>query len=99
MTCVLKAAALYRYKSKKKAFCHYAKKYADGSKGIEADLDQLRKQATVIRVLAHTQIGKISFGQKKAHLAEIQVTLCLTFMEGISCYFLNKMRQQSLQVA
>jgi len=61
------------YKSKRKAFCHYAKKYADGSKGIEADLDQLRKQATVIRVLAHTQIGKIGFGQKKAHLAEIQV--------------------------
>ena len=68
------AVPLNRYKSKKKAFCHYSKKYADGSKSIEADLDQLRKQATVIRVLVHTQIGKIGFGQKKAHLAEIQVT-------------------------
>lgn len=61
------------YKSKKKAFCHYSKKYSDGGKSIEADLEQLRKQATVIRVLVHTQIGKIGFGQKKAHLAEIQV--------------------------
>ena len=64
---------VHRYKSKKKAFCHYSKKYSDGSKSIEADLEQLRKQATVIRVLVHTQIGKINFGQKKAHLAEIQV--------------------------
>ena len=64
-----------RYKSKKKAFCHYSKKYADGSKSIQADLEQLRKQATVIRLLVHTQIGKIGFGQKKAHLAEIQVPL------------------------
>ena len=63
----------HRYKSKKKAFCHYSKKYSDGGKSIEADLEQLRKQATVIRVLVHTQIGKIGFGQKKAHLAEIQV--------------------------
>lgn len=63
-----------RYKSKKKAFCHYSKKYAGGSKSIQADLEQLRKQATVIRLLVHTQIGKIGFGQKKAHLAEIQVS-------------------------
>lgn len=81
---------LCRYKSKKKAFCHYAKKYSDGSKGIQADLDQLRKQATVIRVLAHTQIGKIGFGQKKAHLSEIQVLLLLIMIRvrwssGISC--------------
>ena len=77
---------LCRYKSKKKAFCHYAKKYSDGSKGIQADLDQLRKQATVIRVLAHTQIGKIGFGQKKAHLSEIQVFLLLLIVtEGQYC--------------
>lgn len=71
VTCDL---ATCRYKSKKKAFCHYSKKYADGSKSIQADLEQLRKQATVIRLLVHTQIGKIGFGQKKAHLAEIQVS-------------------------
>ena len=37
------------------------------------DLDKLAAQATVIRVLAHTQIGKVSVGAKKAHLMEIQV--------------------------
>lgn len=78
-----------RYKSKKKAFCHYSKKYADGSKSIEADLEQLRKQSTVIRVLVHTQIGKIGFGQKKAHLAEIQVrrrTLHQSFVLSSVCH-------------
>lgn len=71
-----------RYKSKKKAFCHYSKKYADGSKSIQADLEQLRKQATVIRLLVHTQIGKIGFGQKKAHLAEIQVPACMFTLDA-----------------
>lgn len=72
-----------RYKSKKKAFCHYSKKYADGSKSIQADLEQLRKQSTVIRLLVHTQIGKTNFGQKKAHLAEIQV---LTSPDLVLCF-------------
>jgi ribosomal protein L3 len=61
-----------RYKSKKKAFTRYAKKYADGGKGVEEELNQLKKNCAVIRVLAHTQITKIGYGQKKAHLAEIQ---------------------------
>ena len=37
------------YKSKKKAFTKYSKKYANGS--IEKDLDELRKNADVVRVL------------------------------------------------
>ena len=61
-----------RYKSKKKAFTKYAKKYTDG-KGITEQLEQLKKHSIVIRVLAHTQISKIGFGQKKAHMMEIQV--------------------------
>merc|ERR1712157_13736 len=59
------------YKSKKKAFTKYAKKYS--GKEIEAELNELRKKAVVVRVLAHTQIRKIPFGQKKAHMMEIQI--------------------------
>jgi large subunit ribosomal protein L3e len=61
------------FKSKKKAFSKYAKKYTDGKKAVESELDQLKQYATVIRVIAHTQIKKIGFGQKKAHMMEIQV--------------------------
>ena len=62
-----------RFKSKKRAFSNYAKKYTDGKKNIEAELEQLKKHCTVIRVIAHTQILAIGYGQKKAHMAEIQV--------------------------
>jgi large subunit ribosomal protein L3e len=46
------------YKSKKKAFTKYSKKYEtdEGKKGIEAELEKMKKYATVIRVLAHTQV-------------------------------------------
>jgi len=60
------------FKSKKKAFTKYAKKYQNGS--IERDLDMLRKNADVIRVIAHTQVRKVkNLKQKKAHMMEIQV--------------------------
>ena len=60
------------YKSKKKAFTKYSKKYANGS--IEKDLDELRKNADVVRVIAHTQVRKVkNLKQKKAHMMEIQV--------------------------
>ena len=61
-----------RYKAKKKAFTKYVAKYSDGKKTLEEELNVLKKHCTVIRVLAHTQIKKIGYGQKKAHLAEIQ---------------------------
>lgn len=67
--------ALHRFKAKKKAFHRYAKKYTDGAKTIEEELNQLKKNCSVIRVLAHTQITKIGYGQKKAHMSEIQVRL------------------------
>ena len=60
-------------KAKKKAFSKYAKKYTDGQKKIEAELEQLKKHCSTIRVLAHTQIKKLPLDQKKAHLMEIQV--------------------------
>ncbi len=60
-------------KAKKKCFSKYSKKYTDGKKAIEAELEQLKKHCCVIRVMAHTQIKKLPIDQKKAHLMEIQV--------------------------
>jgi len=61
------------YRSKKKAFTKYAKKYAEKKDEIDRDLARIKKYASVVRVLAHTQIKKVKIGQKKAHLMEIQV--------------------------
>lgn len=59
--------------SKKKAFTKYSKKYADGAKPIEEQLERIKKYAQVVRVIAHTQIRKVKIGQKKAHVMEIQL--------------------------
>ncbi|CAG8564724.1 10279_t:CDS:2, partial [Dentiscutata heterogama] len=61
------------YRSKKKAFTKYAKKYAEGDKDIRRELTRIKKYCQVVRVLAHTQIKKVKIGQKKAHLMEIQL--------------------------
>jgi large subunit ribosomal protein L3e len=61
------------YKSKKSAFKKYAKKYSDGKKEIEAELEQLKKHCSVIRVLAHTQPKTLKIGVKKSHIMEIQL--------------------------
>jgi len=61
------------YKSKKKAFTKYAKKYADGVKPIDQELARIKKYCQVVRVLVHTQISKVHIKQKKAHLMEIQL--------------------------
>ena len=48
--------------------------------GTQGELEELKKQSTVIRVIAHTQIKKVSnWGQKKAHLLEVQVCACPLF--------------------
>jgi len=61
------------YKSKKKAFTRYAKKYADGQKDINKELDRIKQYCQVVRVICHTQIRKLKIGQKKAHMMEVQV--------------------------
>ncbi|KAJ1551519.1 60S ribosomal protein L3 [Nowakowskiella sp. JEL0078] len=61
------------YRSKKKAFTKYAKKYSEGSKPIERELERIKKYAAVVRVIAHTQTSKVKLGNKKAHIIEIQV--------------------------
>jgi len=61
------------FQSKKKAFTKYAKKYQTSPQEIENELNRIKENATVVRVLAHTQIKKVGLRQKKAHLMEIQV--------------------------
>jgi len=61
------------YKSKKKAFTRYVKKYAEGQKEINAELERIKQYCQVVRVIAHTQVRKIKVGQKKSHIMEIQV--------------------------
>jgi large subunit ribosomal protein L3e len=55
-----------------KAFTRYAKKYTEGD-GIKSETEKIAKYCTILRVLCHTQISKLNFRQKKAHIAEIQV--------------------------
>eukprot|EP00250_Pteridium_aquilinum_P035184 c8818_g1_i1 orf=179-1345(+) len=64
------------YKSKKKAFTKYSKKFEqeEGKKDVEAELEKMKKYGSIIRVLAHTQVRKLKgIKQKKAHLMEVQV--------------------------
>lgn len=59
---------------KRKAFTRYAAKYANGEKSIEAELDEMKRYCSVVRILSHTQVHMIpGIGQKKSHLMEIQV--------------------------
>lgn len=62
------------YKSKKKAYTKYSKKYdEDGGKAIEASVEKLKKYASVVRIIVHTQMRKLNLRQKKAHVMEIQI--------------------------
>jgi len=60
------------YRSKKKAFTKYTKKYVEDKKSIDRDIAILRKNSAVVRLIVQTQSRKIKV-QKKAHLAEIQI--------------------------
>lgn len=48
-----------RYKSKKKAFTKYCKKWQDdeGKKQLEKDFASMKKYCQVIRIIAHTQVS------------------------------------------
>lgn len=58
---------------KKYAAGHYDEKTGAAKKSLVEELARMKKYCHVIRVLAHTQIKKLDFGTKKAHLMEIQV--------------------------
>jgi large subunit ribosomal protein L3e len=57
--------------SKQKAFTKYSRKYQDNT--IEKELARIKKYASVVRLLCHTQIRKLNLRQKKAHIMEIQI--------------------------
>jgi len=61
------------YNSKKKAFTKYAAKAAKDPATINSKFDLIKKECAVVRVLIHTQIGKIGIRQKVANLLEVQV--------------------------
>jgi len=63
------------YRSKKKAFTKYTKKYDDEKQRayIEKDIARIKKYANVVRVIAHTQPNRLHIHQRKAHVLEIQV--------------------------
>merc|ERR1711939_1282900 len=57
---------------KKKAFTRYTKKYSEGT-GVTKELERIEKHCTILRAICHTQISKLNFRQKKAHICEVQV--------------------------
>jgi len=59
------------YASKKKAFVHYADNFDEAA--VQEKLGNIKKYCSVVRLIAHTQIGKLGIRQKKAHIMEIQV--------------------------
>jgi len=61
------------YRSKKKAFTNYQKNLTEKPKDLSRQFDRIKKYCTVVRIIAHTQIGKLNLRQKKAHVMEIQV--------------------------
>ena len=63
------------YRSKKKAFTKYSKKFSNeqSKTSIERDFERIKKHCQVVRLIAHTQIRKVGLRQKKAHLFEVQV--------------------------
>lgn len=61
------------YVSKRKAFTKYAKKCAEKPQDIEFELNRIRQNCQVVRVLAHTQVRKLKLRQKVSHLVEIQI--------------------------
>jgi len=61
------------YNSKKKAFTQHMRHAAESKTTMENGLKKLKKLATVIRVIAHTQPAKVKLGTRKANIMEIQV--------------------------
>ncbi|KAI1883928.1 hypothetical protein AGOR_G00221130 [Albula goreensis] len=63
------------YKSKKKAFSKYCKKWQDesGKKQLEKDFAAMKKYCSIIRVIIHSQMRLLPLRQKKAHVMEVQL--------------------------
>merc|ERR1711988_2102101 len=63
------------HKSKNhRAFENYKAKAAENDGAhVQAEMDKIKRNCTVVRALCHTQISEIKLRQKKAHLMEIQI--------------------------
>ena len=63
------------YRSKQKAYTKYVKRVTGETKNqfFDAQLARIKKYATVVRLIAHTQPQKLPLRMKKAHIMEIQV--------------------------
>ena len=62
------------YKSKRKAYSKYAKKYTENDgKDIEKELERIAKFCKVVRVITHSQVKKLGLRIKKAHIMEVQI--------------------------
>lgn len=59
---------MFRYKSKKKAFTKYSKKWQDdaGKKQMEKDFSLMKKYCSVIRVIVHSQVTEMKSQNKSA---------------------------------
>jgi len=63
------------YRAKKKAFTKHNKQFVDGKgkENMDREITRIKKYCKVVRVIAHTQVSKLSLRLRKAHIMEIQV--------------------------
>lgn len=61
------------YRSKRKCFKKYEEKLTSSPEAMKILLNRIKKYASVVRVICHTQTRMLNFRQKKAHVLEIQI--------------------------
>jgi len=83
-------------RSKKKAFTKYAKKAAEKPQDVEFELNRIRNNCTVVRVLAHTQVRKLKLRRKVADLFEVQINGGANVAEKVA--FGQKLFEQEVKV-
>ena len=61
------------YRSKQKCFTKYQQKMTQNPNEVQILLNRIKKYASVVRLICHTQTKMLNLGHKKAHVLEIQV--------------------------
>jgi len=61
------------YRSKRKCFKKYEEKISSSPETTKLLVNRIKKYATTIRVICHTQTQLLNLRQKKAHVLEVQV--------------------------
>jgi len=71
----LKRRFYKRFNKKGKAFSQHSQGLGteEGKKKRESKIAKIAKYCQVVRAIVHTQVNKLPFGQKKGHIAEIQI--------------------------